>query len=148
MLVKEESVDRLAIHRVRYLLSLVNQKSFGLKVPELEDKDPTNVSVTRYTHPRAQCRVDTFVAGTLCSVAPDINFDSANANIGACVSVLKEGDKNVATLQVESNQGKLVLENGNTGDVPQTSPQARGRKVMEEDPRGARPNCWFNAEAY
>ncbi|MGE0173368.1 MAG: proprotein convertase P-domain-containing protein [Oligoflexales bacterium] len=46
------------------LLAAVNKEP----PPQLDTPDKTEVAETRYNHPRAQCRLDTYVQGALCTV--------------------------------------------------------------------------------
>jgi uncharacterized protein YkwD len=43
------------------------------KIPQLDTPDPTVVDKTQSKHPKAQCRLDTYLAGSLCSKAYDVN---------------------------------------------------------------------------
>lgn len=56
----------------------------SFKMPNLDDNDSGVVGVTKYGHPRPQCRVDTVIAGANCEVAKEISFDVKDAKIGAC----------------------------------------------------------------
>lgn len=47
-------------------------------------KDPTVVTETFESHPQAQCRLDTYVAGALCPVHHDIPFGFSSPVEGAC----------------------------------------------------------------
>lgn len=52
--------------------------------PSLEENDETSVHKTNYGHPYPQCRLDTVVAGALCSVPSTQPFDRLDPYIGAC----------------------------------------------------------------
>jgi uncharacterized protein YkwD len=43
------------------------------KIPQLDTPDPTVVEKTQSKHPKAQCRLDSYLAGSLCSKAYDVN---------------------------------------------------------------------------
>lgn len=74
------------------------------KRPSLNQRSQTNVHSTYYSHPNPQCRVDTFIAGSLCSNLVEKEFDDLNYKIGSCLE--------------------------------------------EQDPKAARPRCWFNHSKY
>ncbi|MBX9767982.1 MAG: hypothetical protein K2X47_11985 [Bdellovibrionales bacterium] len=48
-------------------------------------KDPTVVTETFESHPQAQCRLDTYVAGALCQVSHEIPFSVSSPIEGACL---------------------------------------------------------------
>lgn len=52
--------------------------------PSLERNDHTTVWETTFGHPKPQCRLDTILAGAVCSVPPTQPFDSLDPSIGAC----------------------------------------------------------------
>ncbi len=54
-------------------------------------KDPSVVQETFETHPKAQCRLDTYVAGAICGADPRTPFSATNPNQGACVNQLAPG---------------------------------------------------------
>lgn len=47
-------------------------------------KDPTVVVQTKHTHPAAQCRLDTYIAGATCTASKDIGFSKTDLTQGAC----------------------------------------------------------------
>ncbi len=49
-------------------------------------KDKSIVQTTYESHPKAQCRLDTYVAGALCNADPRVPFSMTNPNQGACVN--------------------------------------------------------------
>jgi hypothetical protein len=53
--------------------------------PSINKKDPNKVDKTEYTHPSPQCRVDTFLAGSLCEQEFGIDFDNKDHRVGACL---------------------------------------------------------------
>lgn len=55
------------------------------KMPSLDKKDSTSVYRTNYKHPVPQCRVDTFIAGILCSREYEVDFDNNDYKIGSCL---------------------------------------------------------------
>jgi hypothetical protein len=52
--------------------------------PRFETPEPERARRMVYTHPFAQCRLDTFYQGSLCSVSPYEDFDDLNPLIGSC----------------------------------------------------------------
>jgi len=64
------------------------------KFPEIDDKDGTIVRRTKYVHPKAQCRLDTFLNGANCEYDLSSPFDDIDPRVGACVfSTDKEDSK-------------------------------------------------------
>lgn len=61
------------------------------KAPMFKTPDTTTVSSTNHKHPAAQCRLDTYFAGSLCDVGMDVNVSSKDPNIGTCNR--KNGDE-------------------------------------------------------
>ena len=57
--------------------------TFG-KLPKFETPDLKVVSSTLFTHPKAQCRLDTFFQASLCQVPFDVEFSRQDETIGAC----------------------------------------------------------------
>lgn len=53
------------------------------KAPSFENPDPKIVRKTQMTHPKAQCRLDTYFQGALCEVSHQIPFGSDELS-GAC----------------------------------------------------------------
>lgn len=51
--------------------------------PNLGTFDPKVVEKTNQEHPASQCRLDTMLAGTLCTKSPEV-FDGVNAENGVC----------------------------------------------------------------
>ncbi len=54
------------------------------KRPSYLKPDSTRVRVTQASHPSAQCRLDTYVAGALCPVDYKVDFSYENEKVGAC----------------------------------------------------------------
>ena len=52
--------------------------------PSLNEKSPFAVRSTFYRHPSPQCRLDTFVAGSLCTEDFDKDFDNFDHTVGSC----------------------------------------------------------------
>ena len=52
--------------------------------PAIYTPDPTKVSQTYEQHGSSQCRLDTFVAGAKCQIAPQKQFDPIDATVNAC----------------------------------------------------------------
>lgn len=50
----------------------------------LYKKDQSKVEVTVLTHPNPQCRLDTYVAGLLCPIPYNQDFDEHDPSIGPC----------------------------------------------------------------
>ena len=50
-----------------------------------DNKDKREVLATDMTHPSAQCRVDTLMAGLNCPISANVEFSSTNADVGACL---------------------------------------------------------------
>lgn len=48
--------------------------------------DPAVVSKTNHAHPKAQCRLDTYLAGAVCSKSKDVVLSDHDATAGACSS--------------------------------------------------------------
>ncbi len=59
-------------------------KSFYSK-PEIDNSDDTVVTLTEFKHPSPQCRLDTFVAGAICEISFNDEFDISDPKIGACL---------------------------------------------------------------
>jgi len=71
----------MAGHALANVLSSLGR---GPKV-DFNTPDRNVVSTTDYTHPDAQCRLDTYFAGALCRVPATVSFSYQNALHGACV---------------------------------------------------------------
>ncbi len=54
-------------------------------------KDNSVVQTTFESHPKAQCRLDTYAAGAACTADPRIPFSATNPNQGACVNKMAPG---------------------------------------------------------
>ncbi len=55
------------------------------KFPEIDDRDPAVVRNTKYNHPKAQCRLDTFLNGANCDRDLSTPFDDIDPRVGACI---------------------------------------------------------------
>lgn len=56
--------------------------------PSLDNKSKETVRSTYYLHPTPQCRLDTFIAGSLCSQDFEEDFDDFDHKIGSCLKDL------------------------------------------------------------
>lgn len=54
------------------------------KRPSPTIKSNQKVKTTIYQHPNPQCRLDTFIAGSLCTQELDTDFDNLDPKIGSC----------------------------------------------------------------
>ena len=88
----------------------------GDPVPDFDKPDTTVVNKTSVSHPRAQCRLDTYMSGALCTKKWDINVIPAKA--------FPQG-QDTAGAELEAMKYSCF--------------QKEGFKV------GTRPNCWFKA---
>jgi hypothetical protein len=52
--------------------------------PSIASTEKTVTEKTIYTHPNAQCRLDTYLAGARCDVSYDVMIDNVDPRIGAC----------------------------------------------------------------
>lgn len=52
--------------------------------PKFETPDPLVVRAINFMHPFAQCRLDTFFAGSICQASPKSDFDDEDETVGAC----------------------------------------------------------------
>ncbi len=57
--------------------------TFG-RLPKFETPDTKVVSSTQFTHPKAQCRLDTYFQASICPVPYDIDFGKDDETVGAC----------------------------------------------------------------
>lgn len=74
---------RIALSGLSMARVFASLKTFYEK-PSLEENDQSQVHKTNHGHPYPQCRLDTVVAGALCSVPSTQPFDSLDPYIGAC----------------------------------------------------------------
>lgn len=56
----------------------------GQTDPDLSTPDPSEVDQTDELHPTAQCRLDTYFAGSLCRVDPTSNHSEEDYRVGTC----------------------------------------------------------------
>lgn len=54
------------------------------EMPEFDTPDETVVKKTSHSHPKAQCRLDTYFHGALCTMDWKVDMDEKDPNIGAC----------------------------------------------------------------
>lgn len=74
---------RVALSGLSMARVFASLKDFYQK-PSLDSSDQTQVHKTNHAHPYPQCRLDTVVAGALCSVPSSQPFDSLDPYIGSC----------------------------------------------------------------
>lgn len=55
------------------------------KMPSIDATIQNQVSSTNYKHPIPQCRVDTFISGSLCDTNLEVAFDDVDPAVGSCV---------------------------------------------------------------
>lgn len=53
---------------------------------DFETLDPAIVSKTNHAHPKAQCRLDTYLAGAVCAKPKDVALSDLDTSVGACAS--------------------------------------------------------------
>ena len=68
----------------RDLATLLNDLSRGKTAPRFDTPSESVVRRTSNSHPKAQCRLDTYYAGSLCTVDPEVDFDNKDPLVGAC----------------------------------------------------------------
>lgn len=74
-------------------LGLVLVEDTGKPNPKLDTPDSTQVTTTNGDHPEAQCRVDTMLQASLCTVPFSEELGDRDYRIGACVDYLKDGSR-------------------------------------------------------
>jgi hypothetical protein len=89
----------------------------GERAPHIETPDPAQVSSTYTEHPAAQCRLDTFVQGALCTKPFDFNVIPARG--------------------ISAGQGSAAAE---MESMKYTCYTSQGFQL------GARPRCWFKPQ--
>ena len=62
-----------------------------LPKPEFDRRDPVEVSETMAAHPNAQCRLDTYVSGSVCPVSHLLELDLNDPFFGTCAE--EKGDR-------------------------------------------------------
>ncbi|HVK61041.1 MAG TPA: hypothetical protein VM432_05805 [Bdellovibrionales bacterium] len=78
--------DRLICQRSSVLSQVLGGFLAGDEAPpKLDTPDTTVVTRTNSGHPAAQCRLDTYFAGSTCTVAHDIALSKTDYREGACV---------------------------------------------------------------
>jgi len=82
---KRSSMTGKVLAQVLYELGHSSARSSEPDTPPAFDT-PTSaeVSTTNNNHPLAQCRLDTYFAGAICSVSPMIEFSKSEGQTGAC----------------------------------------------------------------
>lgn len=70
----------LAAQSTANLLSALNK----LDIPAVDTPDTSEVSKTNNSHPKGQCRLDTYFAGALCDRPLSEGLDDKDANVGTC----------------------------------------------------------------
>lgn len=73
------SLGGLALARV-----LAMARGTDLRLISFTAHDPTRVTTTFEGHPQAQCRLDTYFAGSICQVSEQEPFSMTNPRQGAC----------------------------------------------------------------
>jgi hypothetical protein len=69
-----------------YVVAHILEQLDGSNPIAFNTPDKSQVSQTFEDHPQAQCRLDTYFAGALCTASPDIALDNSNYKTGACVT--------------------------------------------------------------
>lgn len=72
------------------LWSLANANNPLARKPSFETPDQTQVQATKDGHPKAQCRLDTYFAGSICSASYTDDFGETDPVTGACA--MENGD--------------------------------------------------------
>lgn len=85
----ERLCTRMALAGLSMAKVFASLKTF-YEQPSLEKEDGSEVWETSAKHPRPQCRLDTLLAGALCTISPDVSFDPTDPNVGACVRLVDE----------------------------------------------------------
>lgn len=67
------------------LANVLNSMSRGAKAISFNTPDKTQVSETDESHPKPQCRLDTYFAGSVCGEPYNVDFSDREAITGACV---------------------------------------------------------------
>jgi hypothetical protein len=94
--------------------TLVQYEGYGLKKPpRIDSPDTTRVKETYLDHPKAQCRIDTALAGMLCNIEFDLSYVPGHFGKGE------------NTLDAEADSNRFICTR-NDGEV-----------------KAARPACWF-----
>jgi hypothetical protein len=87
-------------------------------VPAFNTPDKSKVSKTNENHPAGQCRLDTYFAGAVCNVDPNIENSQTDDTVGVCTGV-------GATFLQAMKQGMKAYASG----------------------LGQRPGCWYTDQA-
>ncbi|MES2855187.1 MAG: hypothetical protein V4692_04965 [Bdellovibrionota bacterium] len=102
------SYGGLALSR---LLASLNSEA----VPNFNTPDKSKVGRTNENHPKGQCRLDTYFAGAVCNVDPNIETSQTDDTVGVCTGV-------GATFLQAMNKGMSAYTDG----------------------LGMRPGCWYS----
>ncbi len=65
-------------------ISLATLLAFNRTIPTVDTPDLSVVTSTSDTHPEAQCRLDTYFAGALCTISASVDVSDIDAKIGTC----------------------------------------------------------------
>jgi hypothetical protein len=76
---------RGALSLSSYYAKLERRRDF----PQFHTRDTTIAKETLRAHPKSQCRLDTYLASTLCDISHDVNFGEDNEVEGACIAEYK-----------------------------------------------------------
>ncbi len=85
----------------RLLKSLSGKKD----LPEFETPSKGKVSKTNHSHPKPQCRLDTYFAGAICDIDFNVDVDMDDANIGACSTTNGDSEGIRPVCWYSENQG-------------------------------------------
>jgi hypothetical protein len=96
------------------LLASLNKET----VPQFNTPDTSKVGRTNENHPKGQCRLDTYFAGAVCNVDPNIEPSGTDETVGVCTGV-------GATFLQAINKGMSAYTDG----------------------LGMRPGCWYSDQA-
>ena len=100
--------NMLAGHSLATLLG-----ALGRQIPNFDTPDSSIVDSTDHSHPKAQCRLDTYMAGALCSVAFNENLIPGKSS----------PTRNSRDAEIESSENLCTRYHGHTNST--------------------RPLCWF-----
>lgn len=82
----------LAGQALAYTLAGMNWFGLGSGKPQFSTPDTHQVMWTKTGHPEAQCRLDTFFHGALCTVDKNAELDDSDYHVGTCTALThKEG---------------------------------------------------------
>lgn len=82
--------DRLICARTmlagRALSYVLQQMNMSFTTPRFSTPDKKQALMTAMGHPNAQCRMDTYYNGALCTVDKDVELDDNDYHIGSCTA--------------------------------------------------------------